>query len=111
MEFDEKLREELNFRDWTVKELSAATGVSVNTLNHYLNGNKSIPAADVAIKIARALNVSVEFLFGNDNTSISQKIIPSRIRSIAEKFLQLDEFDRTAVEALIDKMVTRKNKD
>jgi transcriptional regulator with XRE-family HTH domain len=107
MEFSEKLREELDYKGWTVKELAATTGVSVNTLSHYLNGNKSIPSADVAIRIAKALNVTVEFLFDSEETPMSQKIVPLKIRRIAEKVLRLDEFDRSAVETLIEKMATR----
>lgn len=107
MNFSEKLRDRLDFKGWTVKELAAEAGLSVNTLNHYLNGIKSVPAADVAVRIAKALGVTVEYLFDNEETSTKQKNIPFKIRRVAEKFLYLDEFDRNAVEALIDKLTTR----
>lgn len=107
MNFGEKLREELDFKGWTVKELSAATGVSLNTLNHYLNGIKSIPAANVAVRIAKALGLTVEYLFGDEGTSAAQKIFSGRIRCIAEKFSQLDEFDKSCIEILMDKLADR----
>lgn len=60
--FRENLRNELDFQDLTVKELSAKTGIIKGTLDNYLGIRASIPPADIAVKIAKALNVSVEFL-------------------------------------------------
>jgi transcriptional regulator with XRE-family HTH domain len=62
MNFGDNLRTELDYRGWIVKQLAAKTGVNINTLNHYLSGKRSIPPADVAVKIASALGVSVEYL-------------------------------------------------
>ncbi|MGN0729021.1 helix-turn-helix domain-containing protein [Treponema sp.] len=60
--FRENLRSELDFQGLTVKELSAKTGIVKGTLDNYLGARASIPPADIAVKIAEALNVSVEFL-------------------------------------------------
>ncbi len=68
---------------------------------------KSVPAADVAVRIAKALGVTVEYLFDNEEAPVKQKNIPFKIRRTAEKLLRLDEFDRNAVEALIDKLAAR----
>ena len=62
MDFAENLRSELDYQGLIVKELAAKTGININTLNHYLSGNKSMPRADAAVKIARALDVTVEYL-------------------------------------------------
>jgi transcriptional regulator with XRE-family HTH domain len=61
-DFKKILRSELDYLDWTVKELSAKTGIAKGTLNCYLGTRASMPTADVAIKIAVALGVSVEYL-------------------------------------------------
>ena len=60
--FKENLRSELDYQGLTVKELSAKTGIIKGTLDNYLGIRSSIPPADVAVKIAQALNVSVEYL-------------------------------------------------
>lgn len=60
--FRENLRSELDFQGLTVKELSARTGIIKGTLDNYLWARASIPPADIAVKIADALNVSVEYL-------------------------------------------------
>jgi transcriptional regulator with XRE-family HTH domain len=45
-----------------VKELSAQTGIPVATLDCYLKTKSTEPSAKNAVKIARALAVSVEYL-------------------------------------------------
>ena len=61
--FRENLKQELSFRGMLVKELAAASGVRKRALDTYLlSTNASMPPADAAVKIARALGVSVEYL-------------------------------------------------
>lgn len=62
MLFHERLRNELTFQNMIVKELAVKTGINKRTLDNYLSGHKSIPPADVAVKIAKALGVTVEYL-------------------------------------------------
>jgi len=63
MGFRENLKQELSFKGLLVKELAAAAGVRKRALDTYLlSTNASMPPADVAVKIARALGVSVEYL-------------------------------------------------
>lgn len=71
MPFAENLRSELDYRGLIVKQLSAMSGVNIHTLNHYLSGKKSMPPADVAVKIARVLGVSVEYLVTGEDAKIS----------------------------------------
>ena len=60
--FKKTLRAELDFQDIKVKELSRLSGISARTLEGYLGARGSIPPADVAVKIADALGVTVEYL-------------------------------------------------
>ena len=74
--FRENLRSELDFQGLTVKELSAKTGIIKGTLDNYLGVRASIPPADIAVKIAQALNVSGEYLVtGKDEKSKSPTFI------------------------------------
>ena len=66
--FKQMLRDEMDFQDIKVKELSLRTGISQRTLESYLGARSSIPPADVAVKIAKALNVSVEYLVTGKKT-------------------------------------------
>lgn len=70
--FRENLRNELNYQDVTIKELSARTNIPVPTLDCYLGSRATVPSVEAALKIARALNVSVEYLVTGENISIKQ---------------------------------------
>lgn len=72
--FKENLRSELDFQGLTVKELSQKTGIIKGTLDNYLGVRSSIPPADIAVKIARALNVSVEYLVTGTSNSVQNNI-------------------------------------
>lgn len=74
MAFRENLKDELTYQDITVKELATKTGISKHTIDHYLTANGSQPQAELAVKIAQALNVSVEYLvLGNKESENSTK--------------------------------------
>ena len=62
MGFKENLREELKFQDIKQKELSEKTGISVNTLRNCINDHNALPNIYSAVKIAKALNTTVEAL-------------------------------------------------
>ena len=46
----------------TAKMLSQQAGISVNTLNMYLGYRETMPSADIAVKLAHVLGVTVEYL-------------------------------------------------
>lgn len=52
MGFKDNLRNELQFRGLTVKELSALSGIKKQTLDNYLSTHNSTPSAEAAVKIA-----------------------------------------------------------
>jgi transcriptional regulator with XRE-family HTH domain len=60
--FSERLRKELEFAAITQKELAERAGIKKRALDMYFGTQKSMPAADIALKIAHALGVSVEYL-------------------------------------------------
>lgn len=51
-------------KNLTAKMLAAKAGISVNTLNMYISYREAIPSAEIAVKLARALGVTVEYLMG-----------------------------------------------
>lgn len=68
--FKENLRNELDFQNLTVKELVARTNVPKPTIDNYLGIRASIPPADIAVKIAKSLKVSVEYLITGSELNI-----------------------------------------
>ena len=102
MGFRENLKEELTYQDITVKELSLKTGISKHTIDHYLTKNGSQPQAEIAVKIAQALNVSVEYLvLGKDmKPSKSQR----NIKELTKKIISLSDRDYDFIKRIVNKL-------
>jgi transcriptional regulator with XRE-family HTH domain len=66
--FRQILREELDYQGLTVKELAAKSEVAKGAIDSYLGKQASMPPADTAARLAKALGVTVEYLLsGQDN--------------------------------------------
>ena len=70
MEFSERLLLVLKERKITQRQLSEKTNINETALSRYVNGSRK-PRMDILVKIARALNVSVEYLTGNEEGEIT----------------------------------------
>lgn len=62
MEFRDILKREMNYRGMRVRELAERAGIGVSTIHHYLSRDGGDPTAAIALKIARVLDVPVEYL-------------------------------------------------
>jgi len=73
MSFASFLKDEMRYQGLTTKELSDRSGVNKRTIDHYLMTNPQEPSVSNAYKIAKALNVSVEYLLtGKENAVLSK---------------------------------------
>ncbi len=63
MEFGERLLLVLKEREITQRELAEKININETALSRYVNGSRK-PRMDILVNIARALNVSVEYLTG-----------------------------------------------
>jgi transcriptional regulator with XRE-family HTH domain len=103
MGFRENLKQELNFSGIVVKELAASSGVPKRALDSYLlTENASIPSADNAVRIAKALGVSVEYLVTGEGTTT-----PNDVRKTLQRLMRLNQKDRKIVDILINALVNR----
>ncbi|MBQ4379200.1 MAG: helix-turn-helix transcriptional regulator [Treponema sp.] len=108
MSFRDNLKSELTFRGILVKELSAKTGINKRTLDNYLREKSNTPPADIAVKIADALNVSVEFLVtGKEKGTMfeTSEIYTADVRQIAKKLLKMSENEKRLVCVIVDEIV------
>lgn len=91
-----------------VKELSKLSGINQGSLSNYLRESSSIPSADIAVKIAKALGVSVEYLVTNEpasgieNNSESYSI---ETRLLADKIEKLSEKEKRIIRLIIDEFL------
>jgi len=112
MSFSANLKELLDEREMQIKELSAKTGISKNTIDNYLSGQKSLPNAENAIKIAKALKTSVEFLVTGIQPDIKEQTSPqskpeqfAKYKKIFSSIQKLDEADLSTLSTLVDNML------
>ncbi len=87
MEFAENLKEAMFCKKMTTRELSQQTNIKIDTLNSYLKTNGSIPTVDKALKIAKALDVSVDFLV-NGFESYTEK---NSVQPISSQAIEIDK--------------------
>jgi hypothetical protein len=80
------------------------TAIPKGTFSSWKSRNL-LPRADAAFRIARALDVSVEYLLTGTNTGESAP--SSAIQEIIEKAVLFDDNDLEAVKALVTSMAGR----
>ncbi|MDR2767701.1 MAG: helix-turn-helix domain-containing protein [Treponema sp.] len=95
--FRKNLRAELDYLGLTVKELSAKTGIAKGTLDSYLGVRASMPPADLAVKIAGALGVSVEYLVSGEKEKVPFPVYDHTFRSIMRIIPGLDKKDNEVI--------------
>jgi len=105
MSFRDNLKKELYFNNILVKELAKVSGVQKRALDTYLlTENPSIPSADVAVRIAKTLGVSVEYLVTGEDT-----VLPEDIRNIIKRLTKLNYKDRRIVNMLINALIEKQD--
>ena len=108
MGFKENLKEEITYQGLMLKEVALSAGLNAGSLNNYLRENASVPSADIAVKIAKALGVSVEYLVmgkQESDTSHNENYTPE-IRLLADKLMKMSTRDRKNVAALINSILS-----
>jgi transcriptional regulator with XRE-family HTH domain len=98
--FKENLKAELLYQDMMVKELSMKTGISRHTLDNYLNVRKNMPTADIAVKIAKVLGVTVEYLVTGEENQTEKFMHGSKTRALIQNFNLLSEKDQKMIIAI-----------
>lgn len=91
-----------NFHDIKQKELSEKTGISINTIRNYINGHNAIPSAELAVKIANVLGVSVEYLVTGKKSGLNK--IPSKIIHIENMLLHFSGSELDTVVKVIESL-------
>ena len=93
--FKDRLIEEIEYHGISKTDFAEKVGISLGTLNMYLYRN-SIPSADIAVKLAKVLNTTVEYLvtgqsnLQSNSTDWKKQEINNIINKLTEK--QLDSF-------------------
>lgn len=100
MSFSENLRNILDIKEIQIKELASGTGISKNTLDNYLSGQKSLPNVENAIKIAQFLGVSVEYLTLGEIENTSEEM-----KNLIKDLYKLKATDFSSIKNIIHSLV------
>jgi len=99
MGFGDNLKQELTYKGMLKKELAAITGINKRAIDTYVRTKSSMPPADTAVRIAKALGVTVEYLVTGEDLSI-----PKEVSIIARNILTLNKRDKILITALLKTM-------
>jgi transcriptional regulator with XRE-family HTH domain len=109
MGFRENLKSEMEYVDISVKELAFLSKVNLKTLESYLSPRSVMPSVESAYKIAKAMNVSVEYLVtgseGCENHLVAA--LPAEIRETVRIMERLPVRDRRLALALVTALKNR----
>ena len=61
-DFSQRLRSEIDYIGMNQKEFAAKAGIKKRALDSYLGAQQSMPPADIAVRMASVLQLSVEYL-------------------------------------------------
>jgi transcriptional regulator with XRE-family HTH domain len=110
MGFRENLKSELAYKGMLVKELAQKTGISRHTLDNYLNVREHTPTLDAAVKIAKALDVSVEFLATGEESRQAGITMSREMLELAQNYNLLNNTDRKIVTDFVQVMLKHRRK-
>ena len=113
MSFKENLKEAMYCKNLTTIQLAEMTGINSGTISSYLKTKNSMPPVDKALKLAKALDVSIDFLvngFDEKTESSIQQKSPFSIEvfKIAQKLDGLEKDELAIITSMIDLLKKRK---
>lgn len=92
------VKNQLPYKDLEVKDLAFRAGVPYSTIINGMNKN-SMPHADIALKISKILNMSLESLLGEDNVRVSEADSLNQ-NDLEKKELELYRKNKVLIDAL-----------
>lgn len=113
MSFNENLKEAMFLKNVTTADLASLTNINSGTISNYLKTKGSMPPADKALKLAQALDVSVDFLvngFESKTESSIQQKSPFSIEvfKIAKEMSDFEKEELNAIKGVVN-VIKRKS--
>ena len=97
MGFRERLREEIEFRGFLVKEISSAVGLSNSTFLSYIDARGVLPNVETAVKIAKYLGVTVEYLVNGEESDKEKIQIQKEKSNLFDAYEKLSAHDKAVL--------------
>lgn len=94
MEFRDRLREEIEFSGLLDKEVAAKADITKRAIDTYVGSRACMPSADVAVRLAKVLNTTVEYLVTGNAAEETKTQNDRRIKELAHVFTNLSNRDK-----------------
>ena len=106
MTFRERLREQIDYCGYYDKEVAQKAEISKRTMDSYVGSEACMPSAEVAVKLAKVLGVSVEYLITGEENSKKQntELFEQKTRKMIRYFQNLSERDKDLLISIADSM-------
>lgn len=101
LQFWTNVKEELEYNLITQKELASAIGISYNTLQSWITKDR-LPDAEQALKIAKQLNTSIEYLVTGKNEE--QKDIKTNLQNMLPKLNRLSNENLELIDVIAGRL-------
>ncbi len=105
--FADRLREEMDYSGLTRKELAYKADIKIRALDMYLGTQGSMPPADVAVRLAKSLNVTVEYLVNGEVNGKTLERKSAQIEHLVASVKALSDFDVETLQIIVDRMKMR----
>ena len=99
--FKNNLKEQIEYKGYIIKELAAKAGISKRTLDTYVYSRAVIPNAEIAVKLAKALDATVEYLVTWENLNISNKSLDLDFSSFEKQKKLIQRFGKVIIKFTI----------
>lgn len=111
MGFRENVRDEISYQGLQIKEVAAVVGISYGSFLSYVDARAVLPNVEVAVKIARALGVSVEYLVtGKDSPYQANTDSIKPYKNLIKELSQLSQEGWEKLEPLFMAMIQQEKK-
>ena len=101
LQFWINVKNELEYNLITQKELASAIGISYNTLQSWITKNR-LPDAEQALKIAKQLNTSIEYLITGKNEN--QKGLNQNLQDMIPKLNHLSDENLELIGVIVGRL-------
>ena len=103
MDFRDRLREEIEYSGFLDKEVADRAGITKRAIDSYVGMRGCMPSAEVAVRLARVLGCSVEYLVTGRDTR--QRHLDNKTRRLVQLFQQLSDAEQDSLLQLLERMV------
>lgn len=100
--FGRRLKEQREARGWTQEQLSQRSKVPAGMVSHFETGVRGTPSADNLVKLANALQVTIDYLLGrSDRPELASPRVAAAFRGLATASDKTVDAALTVVETLV----------